>query len=300
MNTLLQQKKVISLGVILLLLLAIPLTLYLTRQEQDIRQEAANPTVLAQVDGRTISKNELQDKIAKVYKNSPSNQALQPLVDELIEEKLLQQSAKDLGIGISSTDIREEMNEQGIVTIDSDSTLKKEIDTDILREKISRKVAKTRDAFTVGFWIPPSNYDVPLTPEQKTLIEQQRRDAIPALTIIEERMRRGDNPLAIARDVIQQFPSLQSIMAVNGYIIATTQNQSLLQQPILYEYENSRANVAYFKRLFETSSNQVTVVKETGTNDGGSVIRVVGATNGSYNNYKEWLNDQKAKRVKRF
>ena len=216
------------------------------------------------------------------------------------EEKLLQQSAKDLGVGISSTDIREEMNEQGIVTIDSESPLKKEIDTDILREKISRKVAKTRDAFTVGFWIPPTSYDVPLTPEQRTLIEQQRKDATPALTIIEERMRRGDNPLAIARDVSQQFPSLQSIMAVNGYIIATTQNQSLLQQPMLYEFENSRANVAYFKKLFETSSNQVTVVKETGTNDGGSVIRVVGATNGSYNNYKEWLNDQKAKRVKRF
>lgn len=300
MNTLLQQKKVISLGVILLLLLAIPLTLYLTRQEQDIRQEAANPTVLAQIDGRTISKNELQDKIEKVYKNSPGSQALQPLIDELIEEKLLQQSAKDLGVGISSTDIREEMNEQGIVTIDSESPLKKEIDTDILREKISRKVAKTRDAFTVGFWIPPTSYDVPLTPEQRTLIEQQRKDATPALTIIEERMRRGDNPLAIARDVSQQFPSLQSIMAVNGYIIATTQNQSLLQQPMLYEFENSRANVAYFKKLFETSSNQVTVVKETGTNDGGSVIRVVGATNGSYNNYKEWLNDQKAKRVKRF
>lgn len=304
MNTLLQKKKIISIGIAILILSGIPLSLFLVRQEQDIRQNAAGPNIqhgLAQVGGSVITREELQKKVAKTYKNDPSNQAaLQPLLDELIEEKLLQQAAKDLGVNITSSDVREEMNEQGIASIDSDSPVKTEIDVNVLKEKIARKVAKTRDAFTVGFWIPPQNYDVPLTPEQKTLIEQQRKDAAPALTIIEDRMRRGENPLTIAKDISQQFPSLQSIISVNGYLLATTKNQSLLQQPILYEFENERANVTYFKKLFETGSNQVTVVKNTGTSDGGSVIRVVNATDGRYNNYEEWLKEQKAQRVRKF
>lgn len=304
MNTLLQKKKIISIGLLLLLLLAIPLTIFITQQEQDIRQEAARPNIqqgLAQVGSTVITQEELQKKVAKIYQSNTTDQkALQPLLDELIEEKLLQQASQELGISVNTSDVQAEMNEQGIASIDSDSPLKTEIDAEILREKITRKVAKTRDAFTVGFWIPPENYDVPLTPEQRALVEQQRRDAEPALLMIEERMRRGDNPLTIARETSLQYPSLQSIMAVNGYILSRTPNESLLQQSVLYEYETERANVAYFKQLFETGVNQVTVVKETGTSDGGSVIKVVGVTEGRYNNYQEWLKEQKNARVRKY
>ncbi len=304
MPTIIHNKKIISIILVALILLTIPLTLYLTQQEQDIRQEAARPTLqngLVQVGGNVITKNDLQEKIDKVYRGNPTDQtSLQPLLDELVEEELLRQAASTLNLSVNGQDVREKMNEKGIASIDSESTLSNEVNSDVLKEKISKKVAKTREAFTVGFWIPPKNYDVPLTQEQKELIQKQREEAGPALTIIEERMKKGDNPVDIARGINQQFPSLQPIIAVNGYILATTQNQSLFQQPILYEFEKNRANVAYFKKLFEASQNQVIVVKDTGTNDGGSVIRVVSATNGSYNNYKEWLNDQKAKRVKRF
>lgn len=305
MNTLRQRKTILGISIIFLLLLALPLTLYVTKQQQDLRQRAAglpsnSKDIIAQIDGQAITKSELQEDVAEVFKSAPSDpRALQPLIDELIEKKLLEKVASERRISVNTNDLRKQMNKQGIITMDSDSPLQDEVKTEVLKEKVTRQVAKTRDAFTVGFWIPPEHYDGPLTEAQKTLVQRQRADASQALSIIEQKIRQGEDPLAVAREVSNQFPSLQSIMAVNGYLIATTKNDELFRQPFLYEFDRKRANVEYFKKLFEANSQQVMVVLDPATNAGGNVVKIVGVTNGSYDNYAEWLADQKVKRVKR-
>lgn len=294
-------RRTLLIIIVILLALAVPLTLFLVSQQQDIRQRAATPdtSVLATFDGQPVTEQEVRSFADQTYKTAPTDPAeLKTSLDELIERKILDKVVQENNLQISDQEITDQLATEGLLDLANDPTIRENARISVIKRKIEQRFTKTREAYTVGFWLTPPNYGgVSLTQEQQSLLTQQKANTPSALAEILTGMQNGDEPLALARRVAAKYPSLETVMSVNGFIIQTTENEKLLMQPLLYSFQQGRANLAFFKTLFTLSANQVTLVEDPQTSAGGVVIKVVGATDGPFDNYSDWLADQKAKRV---
>lgn len=293
-------RRTLLIIVIILLALAVPLTLYLVSQQQDIRQRASAPeATLATFDGQPITEQEVRTFADQTYSTAPADLAeLKASLNELIERKLLDKIVQEENIQISDQEITEQLATEGLSDLANDPIIRENARISVIKRKIELRFTKTREAYTVGFWLTPPSYGgVTLNQEQQNLLAQQKANTPNALAEILTGMQNGDEPLALAKQIVAKYPSLATVMSVNGFIMQTTENQQLLTQPLLYSFQQGRANLAFFRTLFTLSVNQIALVEDPETSAGGVVIKVVGATDGPFDNYSAWFADQKAKRV---
>lgn len=298
-NLLSNKKRFFSLLIILLLVLSIPIVVFLSQQQQDIRQQAAaNPNEIATIDGQSITQEMLVQETGDLYKTTTTDsEAIKTAFNDLVEQRLLDREAQQQSLAPTESELMQQLRRDGLSDYAQNTTIRETARIAVLKRKIEKKYTKTREAFTVGFWLPPADYNVALTPEQTILVTKQRQDTQAALTLIQTRLQQGDEPIIVARAVLAQFPSLNSVLAVNGYILDKTPEEIQLTEPLLYSYQGGRANLAFFKTLFEMQPNQVQTVIDKTSSDGGTVIKIITSTNGPFDTYTDWLRDAKAKRV---
>lgn len=298
---LLSRKKIVALFAILTLLGALPIILYLQSQQQDIRQRAAetDPSVMASFDGQPmITEQDVKTFADQTYQTVPTDTAeMRSSLDELIERKLLEKVIQEENIQIIDQDIMSQLATDDLTDLANDPVVRANAKVNVMKRKIELLFTKTREAYTIGFWLPPTNYGVSLTPSSQELITKQRADTPNALTDILSGIQAGEEPLAVAHNVVAKYPSLTTVMAVNGYILSTTENQKVLTQPLVYSFQKDRENVTFFKILFSLSPGQIALVEDPETSLGGVVIKITGATNGAFDDYPAWLSDQKVKHV---
>lgn len=293
---------------LILLVIAIPLTLYLISQQQDIRQRASEGTTevptpvststMATLDGQPISEQDVKAFADQAYKTVPTDPSeLKTSLNQLVEKKILEKVVTDQNIEITDQDITNQLAKDDLSNFSNDPIVRENARISVMKRKIELQFTKTRTAYTVGFWLPPVGYGITLTQEEQDLLAKQRADTKNALAEILKGLQAGDGPLVLAKSIVTKYPSLNTVMSVNGFLLGKTANEVLLTQPTVYSFQKGRQEITFFKTLFSLTQDQVALVEDPKTSSGGVVIKVTGVTDGPFDNYSAWFADQKATRV---
>lgn len=295
-------KKYLFAGLLAIVLLAgVALGVFLTRQQQSINQHAANTATtdaVATVDNQPITLSDLRTIAKRQYKDSAiDSSVLKDTLDDLLIQRLLQNEAKKRGIVVSQSEVTGQA--QLISASDSASLPQGVMDAaqeQTLKDKITRAVATTRDAYTIGFWVPPANYNAPMTAQDKQTAAKQRGIRDQVLNDIQQQLTEGTEPLQIAQTIMQTYPILSPILSVNGYLLEKNPPEELLTQPVLYDLQQSRSKNPFFATLFTMQAGDIKQVISP-SNGGGFVIKVTAATTGQYNSFQDWLTANKQNRT---
>ncbi len=272
-------KKRFAIGIIILLIfLFAAFGLYsLTRKQ------VPADILLATVGNEKIYKSTVEKVAEEQYVPSAiDNVVLKRFLDVTIERLILNNEAKKLEIVVSDSEISNYLNENKL-----SEKAKLIAKYTLLKEKIITSQIKNVEAYTVGFWIPPYSY--PQEPE----FDLQRKEGESALSEIEQKLKAGETASAAASAAYLKYPRLQNILAVNGYLLKTVTEQSLITTPKEYVFSSENAGQIFYDTLF--SLRNIGEVRKIQGEDGsgGSVIKLVAINSGMDLGYEDWLNEKK-------
>lgn len=286
------RKKLFLIGSFVVVLIAIPLTVYITQKQQETRSQASEvleSRVVAIINGEQITKAEVR-KVAE-EQNAPSAvdaQALKDGLSTLEERKILEIAAEELGIGPSQELVIERAAQDGVSEIQARY--------EVLREIVILAKVKSRQALSIEFWNPPQSSRDSLTAEEKENADNELSDGIPALAEAETGIRSGENIMDIGQSLITRYPSLAPVLGVNGYILSELEEteKEKASMPQIYEFGDSSLDRITLSALFAMEVGEVKSVTNTSSNRGGTVFKLVSKGNeGGELSYEDWLDKQK-------
>ena len=273
-------------------MLAIPLTVYITQKQQEVRSRAAevpDTTVVAVFNGEQITKGQVRDVAEE--QNDPSSvdgQALKDALVVLAERKILDLTAEDLGIDVYSDRVN--------ILVENEGFSEEEARYEVLRDQIILAKVKSREALSVEFWNPPQSSLDSLTAEEKENARKELSDGIPALASAETRLKAGENVLDIGQSLLTTYPSLKPVLAVHGYILSMLDEneKETTALPQIYEFGDSSLDQTILNALFSMEIGEVKSITNTSSNRGGTVFRLVSkGTDSGELSYEDWLDKQK-------
>lgn len=273
-------------GSFIVVMLAIPITVYLSQQRQDQRSQASevpDTTAVAIFDGEEITKGQVRDVAEE--QNAPSSvdaEALKVALSNLIEMKILDQAAEELGIEVDS-DWVNELTQQGISENDAYY--------EVLRNQVTLKTVKSVSAFTVQFWNTPVGGLNNLTAAEKTLTAKQLTDGNAGLNRAQALLGRGDDILEVGDTVLTEFPSLKPVFAINGYIFDSLpeSERMIAKRPQVYQQGDSGLDNQSQEVIFNLDEGSLANVKNSESNRGGIVFKAVSVNKEGTETYDEWL-----------
>lgn len=291
------RKKALIVGVILLLFVAIPATVYVALQQQESRSNASDSpdtTVVAIINGEQITKGDVR-KVAE-ENNDPTtvdDAALEAALDTLEERKILDNAKNSLGITV----------DQGrIDRYEAEGFSQEQAYYEALRQQVILKEVNSREALSIGFWNPPvSAGSSDLTAEEESLATEQLQSGLPALNIAQTDLENGEEVDAIADSILEDNTDLRSVLAVNGFVYypLDSEDKILAAFPQIYEYGDSPLDDETRNILFGISAiGGVAKAADTEANRGGNVFKLVnkGNPNGAAT-YQAWYDEQKSELV---
>ena len=286
------RRKVFSILIVVILLAAIPLTIYLVSQRQEIRQQAApvvSPdTVIVKVNGEDIKKVDLDNfVINEIGSETSDRQTLTDALDTIIERKILDKALTDNNLSVDQAEVSKRVTTEGFSDI--------EAYYEILKEKVIMANVKARSAISIGFWIPPTDNN--LTDQEKSQIQARLADTAKALNDIQTKLSSGEDPINIAQAVGVSYPSLKPLLAVNGYISEEINdaNREIALMPQVYQLNDSSLDQTALNDLFTIpETGAIKIISNTESNRGGSVFKLAEKGNDSgAGSYEDWLSSQK-------
>ena len=290
----LSKKKIFFFLALLLVIIAVPITVYLSQKSQETRSRAApvvtDSTVVATINGQNITKGDVRAVAEEQYEPTGVDaQALKDALEVLTERKVLDIEAQKKGISVDPSEIeavvaREELSET-------------QARYDILREKITLLNIRSRLALSIGLWAPVAADQANLDSEDKIAAQTQIKDGLKALPEIETRIKNGDDVATIAKDIIKKYPSLTEALAINGYKLVDLSEDEIkgISSPQIIEFGDSNMDSTAVNNLFSMNADEVKTISKTETNAVGGVYKIVekGSDVGA-DTYDAWLNSQKS------
>lgn len=252
--------------------------------------------LLATVGDQKIYRNDVYKIAAEQYVPSAINNAvLKRFLDTAIERAILDITAKQMNITVSDAEVKTYLLASKLS--DKSFNISKYM---ILKNKVMAAQVKNVQAYTIGFWLPP------LSSPQKPEYAQERIDGQKALVDISQRLSNAEVPLSVTQYIYTTYPTLQSRLALNGYIFATTQNKSLMAQPKIFTFNASDLSKPYTNNaLYDAAAamivNEVRIVQQDpGAGSGGDVIKVSTIQGTGYTNYNDFLQAKKKELAKNY
>ena len=269
------RKRLFLIGSFIVVLIAIPLTVYVTQKQQETRSQASavpENTVIVTINGQDFTKADIREVANEQYEpGAVDDQALKDALDVLIERTILDIEAGRLGVEADS-------------------------DYEVLRENIIIAVTKSRKVLSLGFWSPKSSDQGNLDEPEKQLAGTLTTQGRTALSEIESRLNAGEDILAITNSIRTKYPSLADYIALNGYRLTdlSEAEKELLAEPDIIEFGDSNMDQSVVAGLFSMGVGEVKKFQATETNDGGSVFKVLEKGNDSGPaTYDAWLSERK-------
>lgn len=290
------RKKALVFGVLLLVFLAIPVTVYTALQEQTVSSKASKASendVVVVISGEQITKAQIRAVAEEQYAPKSVDQlALQDALEILAERKILDKAAKDYKLTLDQARVDRFKKEEF-----SEVSSKYEA----LRQQVTLAAVNSREAYAISYWNPPYDGINTLTVEEQADAAIQLSKGIPALNSIEEKILAGNNLNLISQSILTEYPELLTVLSMNGYIysILDDKGKVLASYPLIYEFGNSGLDDEVRDSLFAQSEGAVIKISDTESNRGGYVFKIKkkGNTNGA-RTYEEWLSGQKTNSVK--
>lgn len=276
------------------MVLAIPLTLYtaLNLKPKNTITKAAVPedSIIVTIDGVNYTKAQIR-QIAEeqIDPTAVTQEDLQVALDVLIERKILDKAASDYNIA---------PDPDRVAKYKQDELSDTEAKYEALRDQIILKAVNSAEVESIGFWNPPASGIGGLSTQEQTLAAQQLTSGNSALDEIQTRMQNDENALDIADDILASNLDLADVLAVNGYIVSTLnqQDRAYASYPTIQEYGDNAYDDQIENEVFNImNEGEVKKVTNTTDNRGGSVFKIVkrGNVNGS-GSYDSWLTERKA------
>jgi hypothetical protein len=292
------KKLIFSLLIVLLLVIGVFLAVFLSQQNQDIQQHAStDASLVATVDNLPVTEKDVTTATREQYNDKAINQeTLSDTLDNVIENKLIASEAKKKGINVSDQEVAERAKALG-GNSSGQSSIQNQARAEILEEKVSQTVTKTREVESVGFWLPPVNYGGALTATEAQTIASQKAQKIVVLAEIKQKFEANEEPLTIAQDIQKKYPIFAQIIAVNGFIVSKTPDTAVMTQPKLYTYEDAFKTNTFLSQVFSMRDGEVKTIL-TDANAGGMVVKITNSSNGAYASFDDWLAKSKSSRTK--
>lgn len=283
---------------VLVFAIGIFIAVYLSQKSQDIEQHAStDASLVALVDNQPITKEEIKAKALEQYSESAVNQeVLINILNNIIETKLINSEAAKRGIQASDDEVLKRAKTLG-GSASAQTSIRNQAHIDLLKEKLGQALTKTRQVESVGFWLPPANYGVSLTPVEAQVIASQKSQKETVLTEIKLKFDLGEEPLEIAQEIQKKYPLFAPIIAVNGYIVAKTADTTVMTSPKLYTYQDAFKTNDFLQQIFTMNNGEVNVIL-TSANAGGVVVKIIDGSNGQYSSFEDWLEKSKSLRTK--
>jgi len=284
----------IALGVfILLMLVTIPATVFVARQPQTTQSDAANEltpeTVIAVINGENILEKDLEQVASEQYDTEAiDREALKDALDTVVERKILEIEKEKLSLNPSDEEIAAKVLDgfeptQGYY--------------EVLKDKITAIQTKNWGVYTIAYWLPMTGERESLTNQESKDVQKQHDDGLKAINEAQSKMQTDKEALAIARDIVKNYPSLKDILGVNGYLLRDIENGANLsdvENPRNYTFESSNKGQAFFDTLYSLKNPGEVKKYTSDKNSGGGVIKLVKANpSASFDNYELWLKSKK-------
>jgi len=292
------KKLIFSLLIVLLLVIGVFLAVFLSQQNQDIQQHAStDASLVATVDNLPVTENDVTAATREQYSDKAiTKEALSDTLDTVIENKLIASEAKKKGITVSDEAVAERAKSLG-GTSSGNASVKNQARAEILEEKVSQTVTKTREVESVGFWLPPANYNAPITAQEAQTVASQKSQKTVVLSEIKQKFDANEDPLTIAQEIQKKYPIFAPIIAVNGYVVSKTSDITVMTQPKLYTYEDAFKTNTFLSQVFSMNDGEVKTIL-TEANAGGMVVKITNSSNGAYSSFDDWLSKSKSSRTR--
>lgn len=286
------KKKLIVVGVILLLLVAIPATVYVALQQQDTRSQASDEpdsTVVAVINGEQITKGDVREVAEE--NNDPTmvnDVALKAALETLEERKILDDAKNSLGITVDPGRV-ERYEAEGFSPTQANY--------EALKQQVILRVVNSREALSIGFWNEPISGVTEQTVEEQDNSADELALGVPALDQAQTDLYAGENIDVIADEILTKSPDLRPVLAVNGFIYYPLDNEDkvLASYPKIYEFGDSILDDQTRDILFSIPAvGGVAKAVNTEANRGGRVFKLVnrGDPNGA-GTYAAWYAQQR-------
>lgn len=291
------KKKLFIFLSLLVVIIAIPLTVYLSQKQQETRSGAApvvaEDAVIITINGEDITKGEIRAVAEEQYDpTAVDQQALKDALEVLEERKVLDIEAQIKGITPDSSEVQARMNKEGL----SQTQAK----YDVLRDSVTLLEVKSRQVLSIGIWSPAEADQVNLDAVDKETAKNQTRDGLAALPAIQTKITNGQDLLVIADSVISQYPSFADAIAVNGSKLTdlTAEEKNAVKNPMIVEFGDLSMDQTTLDTLFAMDVDSVKTISNTETNSAGIVFKVLqkGNDNG-LPTYDQWLTEKKSSLV---
>jgi uncharacterized protein YxeA len=277
---------------VLVVLIAVPVTLYLSQQQQEDRSHASqgtsDSTIIETVDNQPITLGEVKNVALEQYDESAiSTNVLKDALATLEERKILDMEAQKKGLTTDSSEVERVASEEDITT--------DQARYEVLRDLVTLADVNSVEVLSVGAWTPTDDNPLGLDPEDQTNSQKQANDIIKALPSIEDGLTKGTPVLTISDNTVKTYPSLADIIAVNGSKLLGLDDseKTAAGDPQIIEFGDSNLDPSVQTGLFAMSEGEVKSFSKTEANSGGVAYRVVkkGNPQGA-GSYDEWLTTQ--------
>lgn len=289
----LSRKKLLLVGSFIVVLIAIPLTVYLAQRQQETQSSAADVAenkVIVSVAGKDYTKTDIRNVANEQYAQSAvDDQALKDAAEILIERKILDAEAARLGINVDSAQVSNRAAEEG-------ESLE-EAKYELLKSEIILTVVKSRKTLSIGFWSPTASDQENLDASEKELASQLTSEGRAALSEIETKLKNEEGIIEVADSIVEKYPVLKGYLAVNGYRyedLSEEEKQSFGKAEII-EYGDANMDQSVIDGIFSMELNEVKKFEATKTNAGGSVYKILEKGNDSGPaSYDVWLSSKRS------
>lgn len=282
-------KKLAFGALVVLTLVALPATIYLSQQQQTVQQQAAPQSedkVVAIYNG-DITLSQVRAVAEESYApTAVDKQALTDALDILIERKILDREKVQKRIVISDSEIQAKMDEEGLS--------RREAEYAVLKDKVTLLNTRNWQVYTVGFWIPEST-NSELSEEEKTQRQQILSTGRTMINQAQTRLNNGETAFSIAKSLLSEYPSFEGVLAVNGFQVSTNSTLTTdFENPKTYNYETAAVGQPFYDTVYSLSQEGEVKQNFPADGSGGDVIQLVSTNNSAFNTYDDWLRDKKS------
>ncbi len=271
----------------MVVLIAVPLTIFLSQQKQENRSHASQEDpVEFTVGGHQYHLSDVKQVALEQYDAGEINQnAIDTAKKILMERVLLDGAADELSLSVDQSDIDQVASDEGI----SGTEAKYEV---LRNEVIAAKVRYVK-ALSIGFWEPTSDQQGDYTADEWSGVQHQITDGGHALDSVENDIADNGDVGGMAAHLISTYPSLSEVLAMNGYIYSLVDDadKSDLAQPAIYEYGDSNFDAETRDAVFASSNEVGKIVRvgATSSSGGGTVFKITEIRQGTEDSYDSWL-----------
>ncbi len=236
----------------------------------NLPQPEPENVLLATVGDKKIYRQDVKGIALEQYLQSAIDaEAIKIFLDVAIERAILDIEASRLGVSVKGTG-------------ETSQAYYDRVKNAITGGEISKV-----DATQIGWWLPPPE-EYPQIP----LYDVQREEEVKAVPEITRRLKTNEAVMDILSDVYQKYPSLQTVISVNGvrYLGPNSSTKILINR----EYDPN-SSVAYFPgarlmREMRTGEVRSEIWKDK---SGATIIKVNNITPGAKFDYLEWLKEKR-------